>query len=443
MKKLTKNSLYIWVSASLTFAIVSYLLLSYTSQFIKPLPEKKITIATGREDGNYYKLALEYKKLLEKEKVEVTIIPTAGSIEALKLLENKKADIAFYQNGVLEGTEPKNIFSLATIYFEPIWLFYHKSSINPTYLSDLRGKKISIGEEGSGTKIVASKLLELNAVDRNNTTLKTLSNDAATKALIGGEIDASFIITSPNSPIVKAMLTNSNIALMHFRRAKAYNKTLSYISDSKLYEGTINLHQNLPSRDITLLATTASLIVNDSLENELIRLFMKEIKKIHSKASILEEANTFPSDRFLELPIHPEAKRYLKSGDTWLEKLFPFWIAHNIDRLKILILPLLTLLIPLLKGFLPIYRWSIRVKIYHWYDDISEIEFKITENLTLDEINQLLQEATKLQKEIQAATKVPLAYMGEYYHLQMHLTMIIERLEKMVQTLSQTIKKHN
>ena len=431
MKKLSKNSFFkIWLPVALLFGLFGYALLSFTSQFIKPMPEKRLSIATGREGEGYYQIALEYKKLLEQENVEVNIIPTAGSMEAYKLIEQKKADIAFHQGGLIGEHNISKVASLATIYYEPIWLFYQKE-LGVEYLKELKGKRVSIGEEGSGTKIVASKLFATSFIDSNNTTLLNLSNEEAAHALQNKTIDAFLIVTSAKTEIIQKMLQDPNISLLSFKRAKAYDRHFNFLSDLKLYEGSICLSKNLPNQDMTLLSTTASLIVDRELEEELIRIFMKQVKKVHSKESILEDAKEFPSQENLELPIHPEAKRYLEHGDTWLEKIFPFWIANNIDRLKILIIPLLTLLIPLIKGFMPIYRWSIRFKIYRWYDDINAVDLQLDNLSDKEKLEKLYKQTLLLSQEINETTKVPLSYMGEYYNLRMHIALIIDKIERM------------
>jgi hypothetical protein len=126
----------------------------------------------------------------------------------------------------------------------------------------------------------------------------------------------------------------------------------------------MDLYKNLPSEDINLLTTTANLIAREGLSDELTRLILKEIKNVHNKKELFESENQFPNINNLTVEINENANRYFTYGDTWLEKIFPYWIASNIDRLKILLIPLLTLMIPLSKGFFPLYRWSIRSKIY-------------------------------------------------------------------------------
>ena len=399
----------------------------FTSKFIQPSVKKEITIATGSIDGEYYKTALQYKELLEKQKVKVNIVTSNGSLENIELLNEKKVDIAFVQNGIEIVKNENNLQAIASVYYEPLWIFYKNEDYKINYIIQLISKKISIGNEGSGTKDLALKLLKDNGLDNTNTQISTSSNKEAKDLLLKGEIDAMFMISSADSQIVKELLENPNITLFNFKRAKAYSRKYTFLESNILYEGTIDLYKNLPYEDINLLMTSANLIVRDDFSDELIRLILKEIKPLHNKKALFEADNQFPNINNISAEINENAQRYFTYGDTWLEKLFPYWIASNIDRLKILLIPLITLMLPLSKGFFPLYRWSIRSKIYKWYKQIQKIDL-LSEDAKNEDLQNYLKEISKLKHEIKAETKVPLSYMGEYYDLIMHLELIITKI---------------
>jgi uncharacterized protein len=398
-----------------------------TSKFIEPSSKKEITIATGSIDGEYYNTALKYKEILEKQKVKVNILTSNGSMENIQFLNDKKADIAFVQNGIDFLKKQTEIKAIASIYYEPLWIFYKNDEYKMDYLIQLITKRVSLGREKSGTEDLALKMLNDNGINNENTQLLNNSTAEAKDLLIKGEIDAMFIVSSPNSKIIKELLENPDIKLFNFKRAKAYSRKYTFLESTPLYEGTIDLYRNLPSEDINLLSTTANLIVRNGFSDELTRLILKEIKKVHNKKELFEAANQFPNIENLTIDINEDADRYFTYGDTWLEKIFPYWIASNIDRLSILLIPLITLMIPLSKGFFPLYRWSIRSKIYKWYEQIHKIDL-ITEYESQDKLQDCLAQITILKKEIKQETKVPLSYMGEYYDLIMHLELIISKI---------------
>ena len=418
-----KSNIYL---LSAFFIAIFVAVLMTTLQFIQPSPKKEIVIATGSKTGNYYQTALKYKELLKKDKVDVKIINTNGSVENLELVKSGKADIAFMQNGIVDKDIYEDVQSFANVYYEPLWVFYKNENYTMDYIIQLISKKISIGSNGSGTKDLASKILEVNGITSENSTLYNYSSSKAKDELIKGNIDAMFVVSSHNSKVVKELLENPSINVLSFKRAKAYSRKYPFLEALTLYEGTLNLYKNLPDENIKLLSTTATLIGNKNLNDELIRVFLKKVKEVHNKKDLFSTPNQFPNIHNMKLELNEEAKRYLINGDTWLEKIFPFWIASNIDRLKILIIPLLTLLIPLSKGVFPIYRWSIRSKIYKWYRQIQELDLKL-ETIKSDELADFIKELEELRHEIKVDTKVPLSFMSEYYDLIMHLELIISK----------------
>jgi TRAP transporter TAXI family solute receptor len=424
-KRLQMKNKFLTVSLLSLALIIA--LFYVTSQFIQPSPKKEFTIATGSKNGQYYKTALIYKDILEKQKVKVNILTSDGSIDNLNLLKEKKVDMAFIQNGINYKKDDIQLKSLASTYYEPLWIFYKNENYTMDYIVELTSKKISIGKEGSGTFDLSSKILNDNKVDNTNSSIFNHSTIEAKEKLLKGDIDAMFLVTSADSPIIKELLENPDINLFSFKRAKAYSRKYSFLESINLYEGTINLYKNLPSEDVNLLSTTASLVVRDDFSEELTRLVLKSIKDVHNKKNLFEAENQFPNIDNITIPTSEEAQRYFDYGDTWLEKIFPYWIASNLDRLKILLIPMLTLLIPLLKGGFPLYKWSIRSKIYRWYDEVQELDLAL-EGLGKEELKKKLLEIEELKKEIKAETKVPLSYMGEYYDLIMHLELIISKV---------------
>jgi TRAP transporter TAXI family solute receptor len=420
-----------WFKLGFGAFVLILLVLGISYQFIDPAPPKKLSIATGTTSGSYYKFAQEYKKLLEKEKFELLIVPTQGSVEALKKLQNKEVDIAFVQGGVANEEEVKTLRSLASIYFEPLWIFYSEK-FDFKYINELKGKKVSIGSEGSGTKPLALEILKQNSIDKTNTTLLELSNEAAQQALDKGEIDVLFSVISPSSKMVQSLLSNPKVKLLNIQRASAYSKKLHYLTPVSIGEGVVSLENNIPSSNITLLSTTATLVGQKDLHPDLIRLILKTAKQVHSTPSLFENNEIFPSKKYLQIPLHVDAKHYLEKGDSFLEKIFPFWIASSIDRLVIMIIPLLTLLIPIIKGALPLYRWRIRSSIYKWYKILHEIDLKL-ESLDKSELPKIKEDLEKMAEDIQKSSKIPLSYMGEYYDLRVHANLILGRIEKLLQ----------
>ncbi len=332
----------------------------------------------------------------------------------------------FFEAGTASNVS--GLRSLASLFYEPLWVFYRKEQ-PVEYLRDLKGKRIAIGAEGSGTRALAMQLLQKNGIDDKNTTFLGLTSQEAKQQLETGIIDVAFFVVSPKAAMISELLHNTNINLMSFKRAKAYTSHYPFLTEIIISEGMIDLQQNIPTQNISLLATTASLVVREDMNSDLIRLLLREAEKIHSVPDLLAAKNTFPSEKYVEIPLHEEAKNYLRNGPSLLEKTLPFWLASLIDRLKIMLIPLLTLLIPLLKGILPIYRWRVRSKIYRWYETLRQVDSRI-ESLDIHVIEQEIQRLSALHNELITQVPIPLSYMSEFYNLRVHINLILTRLKE-------------
>ena len=104
---------------TIALIIVAAFIAAY--QFIEPPPPKSVVIASGSKKGQYYKYALQYQKVLLSHGIQAQILETAGSLENIKLLKNKKADIAFIQSGLADDNNIKDIETISSLYFEPLW----------------------------------------------------------------------------------------------------------------------------------------------------------------------------------------------------------------------------------------------------------------------------------------------------------------------------------
>lgn len=136
-----------------------------TPWLIGPACPRKIVIATGSRTGAYFAFAQQYREILARDGIELEIRNTAGSIENTQLLMTKDSGIslAIIQGGTATEKSMPELRSLASLYKEPIWVFY-RGDKTIERLTDLRGKQIAVGAEGSGTRAVALDLLQENHI---------------------------------------------------------------------------------------------------------------------------------------------------------------------------------------------------------------------------------------------------------------------------------------
>ena len=399
-------------------------------QFVNPAPPRTIVIATGQKDGAYYQFAERYRELLEAEGIELQIRETAGSIENIRLLEDPHSDVdlAFVQGGVGAQAESDSIVSLASLYFEPLWVFYRGNQI-VNRLTGFSQKRMSIGAEGSGTRAVALTLLEDNHLDAAPDYLLSMGNREGQEALMGGNIDAAFFVASPKSKLIQNLLRDEDINLMSFQRATAYTRRHHYLSRVTLPEGVIDLKVNIPPHDTALLAASANLVATDKFHPALVSLLLQIAAKIHGGGDLFEKPGEFPNTRNLEFQLDDDAARYFKHGPPILQRYLSFWTANLIDRLKIMMVPLVTLLIPFFKIMPPTYRWRVRKKIYRWYRELQALDVDYPERESVENLQSLLTRLETIEEEVRKVD-VPLSYADELYDLRLHIGLVRSKLRK-------------
>ena len=150
-------------------------------------PPKTIHFAGGPEGSGYRNQAEKYQKILARDGVKIEIIPTRGALDNLDKLANPavKVDVAFVQGGLAEGRDLPHLMSLGSVYPQPL-MVYCRAPEPVEMLPQLKGKRIAVGPEGSGTRVLALKMLKANEMDGPPTTLLELTGDEAAKQLIAG-----------------------------------------------------------------------------------------------------------------------------------------------------------------------------------------------------------------------------------------------------------------
>ena len=411
------------IGTSLLLTLIGFII---AWQFVNPAPPRTLTLATGQADGAYYLFAQRYRDLLAQNGIELEIRNTAGSIENLELLQNNSVDLAFVQGGTGVAADSGTLTSLGSLYYEPLWVFY-RSEQTLTQLSELEDMRITIGEHGSGTHAIASQLLADNSIDAGAGNIQAIGGANAAQALLQGQTDAIFLVAAPEAPLVQQLLQRQDIRLMSFARATAYTRIHPFLSAVTLPEGVIDLQANIPADDTILLAATANLVAHEDFHPALVSLLLQAASRVHEAGGLFDKPGTFPNNKNLEFKLDDDARRYYKHGPPFLQRYLPFRTASLIDRLKVMLVPLLTLLLPLSKIAPPTYRWRVRKKIYRWYKELQALDTETPAKQSGEAQESLLLKLDKLEEEVRKVN-VPLSYADELYSLRLHIGLVRNKL---------------
>jgi TRAP-type uncharacterized transport system substrate-binding protein len=393
-------------------------------------PPRTLTITSGPPGSSFQRNAEAYQKLLAEEKVTLRIVPSGGSQDNLKRLQdpNSGVDIGFVQGGLVEEPPP-GLVSLGSVANQPLWLFY-RGETRISRLSELAGKRIAVGAPGSGTYTLATALLGTNGITGAPTVFVDQEAESAANALVEGKVDAVFLM-GDSAPIqtLRTLVRAPEIQLYSFDQADAYVRRFAYLNRIVLPRGAIDFGKDLPARDVVLVGPTVELVARQGLNSALSDLVLDTAKQVHKRASIMQRRGEFPAPLERDFPISEDAQRYYKSGMGLLYRTFhSFWLASLLNRVLVAIVPIVLVLIPAIRLFPLVYRWSIQLRIYRYYRPLLRLETDARTPLTPDRARELLARLDEIEQAVHDL-KVPASFGYQFYDLRGHLAFVRTRLQ--------------
>lgn len=401
-------------------------------QFVQPAPPSTIHIAAGSSDGAYFRYAQQYRAILARSDIDLVVLETAGSVDNLnRLLDaDDPVELALVQGGIANAEQKEQLSGLGSLFYEPLWLLA-PAGTPPRPLNTLAGARIGIGAEDSGTRFLAQRILDANGIDDTNATLISDDLETAASAITDDRLDLMFAVGSADSPLLRRLAGQDAIVLQDLPRAAAYARRDRSLTVLDLPEGTLDLVRNVPDADLRLVAATANLVAHPDLHPALVDLLIGAAAEVHGAGSLFAEPGRFPTPQHSDFPLSADAERHYEHGPPFLQRYLPFWAATWIDRTKVMLVPLLALLLPLVKTLPPVYRWRIRRRILRWYVQLRRIDLAIeTGDLNPTRLAELKEELQDIESDA-ARVDVPLSYSNELYNLRLHIQLLEQKLERL------------
>ena len=401
-------------------AVVILILLIVTMRYIAPPPPMELRFAAGGIDGQYYTLAQKYSDALSDHGIDVEILETAGTVENFSLLESGDADVALLQGGIASDLDHTRAQSLGGVLAEPFWIFVARGS-SAAGFGDLHEMSVAAGPAGSGTRAMTERLQREWGGDW--APLSPLSGNAAATALMASDIDAAVFTAAVDASYVQRLLRSPEIRLIGVRRAPGLAMRDAALAPVTLYEGVVDMDRNIPAADVSLIAAIAQLGVREDLHPALQAVLLEAAEPIHDSGTMISPGGTYPDATQTDLVLSAEARRFYRKGPTFLRRYFSFGWANFLERAWVFLIPLITLMIPLVQMAPPVYRWRIRRKIYVWYNDLRELERRGVQAENHAAREDVLSEIQALQHEV-GQVDVPVSYNDELYHLRSHINFV-------------------
>ena len=390
----------------ITVAIIAVIMtIVLALHFLVPPPPRKIVIATGGKTGQYYRLGNLYKAEFEKKGIQVEVLSTKGSVENLELINDpkKKVDLAFVQSGTGLAKDYPQLESLAGVFYEPLWVVYREDAFRslarpPEKIGDINKKKMSIGIQGSGTRSIVEKIFSLESLSTEAPNIFGLNTDDSLKKLQSGEIDVMFICVNDHAEIMQKIFSDPQLKIMSLAKAYGYPIKMNGLTVVNIKRSTLNILNDLPDRDVLLLAPTAEIVARNDIHPAIVSLLIDVSQELLSKPDVLSEEKHFPSPNHLSFENNEDSQKVMRDGPSFLHRYLPFWVAVWVDRILRVAIPLLAILIPVV-NFLPgIIAYRVKLKFAVIYKELKSLEGVIRsgqfDGAKVDQQLQALQERT-------------------------------------------------
>lgn len=398
--------------------------------FLPPAPPMHLVMATSRPDEPYHAYGLRYREELARQGITLELRETAGAVENLRLLQDPSSgvDVALTQGGIAPVEGGPKVRAIASVFLEPLWLFTRRP-IEPQSIRSLAGLRVAVGEPGSGTLEMIQELLDLNRLGTADVTLVTLVEAAAVEALRTGEVDVVATVTSAADTLLAELAEVPDVHLLSLVDAAGYGQRFSYLREVTLHRGVLDFARGVPDRDVTMIAPVAALVADRDLHPALVAVLAEAALEVHGQGDLFAQPREFPTATHPQIPTIAGARQYLEHGPSFLQRWLPIWAASLVERSLVVLIPILTLLLPLARILPRVIDWRIRARTFRWYRELRAIERDVARLAPADTApHALLQRRLDDVERRVLAMAMPLSRSDLLYNLRQHLDLVRSRL---------------
>ena len=302
---------------------------SFASFDVKAAEQQFISIGTGGVTGVYYPTGGAICRLVNKMRKDTGIRcsaeSTGGSIYNINTIRAGELEFGVAQsdwqyhayNGTSKFKDQGKFADLRAVFSvhpEPVTVIASDGSgINN--LSDVKGKRLNIGNAGSGTRGTWEVIEEALGWKRSDLKLAAEMKSAETGAAVcDGKIDAYFWLVGHPSALTQESLASCDAHLVDVT-GPAISKL---IADNSYYrKATIPAGMYNNKNDVTTFGVGATFVTSAKVSDKVVYTVVKAVfdnfdgfKKLHPAFSNLSEKEMITDS--LSAPLHPGALKYYK-----------------------------------------------------------------------------------------------------------------------------------
>ena len=290
--------------------------------------QTRISIATGGTGGVYYPLGGGIANVLSKyvPNMQATAEVTGASVDNMKLVGAGKAEVGFtmadtawdaYQ-GQDKFKDNKQAVRALVVFYPNLTHVVTVEGKGIEKMVDLKGKRISTGSPGSGTEVMAFRILEAYGIDKDKDVKRErLSVAESVNALKDGKIDALIWVGGIPTPAITDLAATPNTKIKLIDHADAVDKMRAKYGPLYVKEKIVAKAYPGQDKENTNIAVWNILVVNEKTDEKIVYDIVKtmfdkkaEIVAVHKDASFLSLDNQLTGGS--PIPFHPGALKYFR-----------------------------------------------------------------------------------------------------------------------------------
>ncbi|GLS91361.1 hypothetical protein GCM10007916_24300 [Psychromonas marina] len=282
------------------------------------------TIGTGSQSGTYYPLGGILAKIWSEniDDFDMRAEVTAASVENTIKVSTKKQLAGIAMGNVVlqahEGVKPfprKMDVSVLFALYPNVVQFIVPADSDIKSIKDLKGKRISLGAPGSGTRVSSTNILAALGINESDIDAQSLNYTATTNAISAGQIDAGAIVGSVGVGAITELAFTHNIRILTFTPEE-----LKIVSDSNPSYQAIDVPAE-SYKGVNAFSAPAVwniLIVNKNLDTELAyqmtKIAFENMSEINQVISVTKFTTLENMNKLNGIDLHPGSLKYLKEN---------------------------------------------------------------------------------------------------------------------------------
>ena len=293
----------------------------------------ELKIITGPTSGSFYKLAVDYQKVLEERGFKVNIEPVSNTSELVQRVnDSEDANTISFLLGPTDASYLKNVRSLGIVGKQPLFIFQNKKNRPMKNLAALKGKRILLPTKTSITANISLKILELYGVNEKNTAIEFSPLSEMYTKLIGGDFYAGIVQLSTENPLVSQLALNKDLILFSFDNINGILNKFNFLDFSQLPTGSLDILTNTPAQPVSLLVGNVEVIANKKINKSIVYTLLDNLDSLHNQRTLVSQAGEFPKYIGTQALVHEIIPEYKKSGTPWFYNNFSSFYAMIISN---------------------------------------------------------------------------------------------------------------